>query len=362
MGRLGIGTLAAVSVFALTGCSSGHNTAGRSNHAHKQAASPCGDVTGVAVWSPNGDRIAYVGARRPIPYIGSGVSPLQAICVADGNGRHAKPLRYTVCRTPCRLDLIDSPSQLAWVRPKLLLYLDSFRIFKVPLGQRPEPLGKQDGIDTFSVDAGGDRIALGSSVCALCHGPVTVESVKQGSVLGTIGGPAADNFGPSLSPGGKRLAFVKTVPTHGVWTASATGGDLRPLRHCDFEPLWSPTGAKIACLVAARPRFSALVLVSPQGGASTTLVSRGVQDVFGWSPNGNRIAFLYGRRCGCRLEVVDVRTGKMRQLMGGAASVAWSPNSRQLLVTEPSEAFPGCTPLWRVPADGGKPRLLRKCS
>lgn len=88
----------------------------------KRTASPCAPVTGVAAWSPNGKRIAYVGARRPIPYLGSGVSPLRAVCVADADGRHAQPLRYTVCRTPCRLDLIDSPSQLDWVRPDGLGY------------------------------------------------------------------------------------------------------------------------------------------------------------------------------------------------------------------------------------------------
>jgi len=360
MRRIGIGTLTAVSVFALTGCSSGHDTADRSDNATKRTASPCGDVTSIAAWSPNGERIAYVGARRPMPYLGSGVSPLQAICVADAHGRHAKPLRYTVCRGPCHHGLFESPSQLAWVRPELLLYLDSFRIFKVPLGQRPEPLGKHDGVDTFSVDAGGDRVALGSSVCGLCHGPVTVESVPQGRVLGTIGGPSIDNDLPSLSPDGRRLAFTEALPTNSVWTASATGGDLQPLSHCGGLPLWSPTGGKIACL-GAGSRLSALLLVSPQGGASTTLVSHRVANVFGWSPNGKRIAFAYGR-CGCRLEVVDVTTGKMRQLMGGAVDVAWSPNSRQLLVTEPSEAFPGCTPLWRVPAVGAEPRLLRNCS
>jgi hypothetical protein len=69
-----------------------------------------------------------------------------------------------------------------------------------------------------------------------------------------------------------------------------------------------------------------------------------------------RIAFLYGR-CHCRLDVVDLATDKLRQLMGthGPTYVAWSPDSRQLLVTE------GCL-LWRMPANGGKPHRLRSCS
>jgi Tol biopolymer transport system component len=104
-----------------------------------------------------------------------------------------------------------------------------------------------------------------------------------------------------------------------------------------------------------------LVLVSPLNGSTVTRVpsvgpSNGVRNIYGWSPNGHRIAILYGR-CVCRIGVVDLGTGHVRRLLGGADSstyVAWSPDSRRLLVTT------GCL-LRRVSAGGGKPRRLRSC-
>jgi WD40-like Beta Propeller Repeat len=330
----------------------GHSVLGAA--ARARTASPCARVAGVATWSPNGRQIAYVG---------SGAPRLHAICVADATGKHARPLRYAVCRQPCRLDLIDSPTQLDWVRPKLLLYGDDFRIFTVRLGKLPEPLGNGRSFASFAVDAKGDRIAAGIAPCGTCHGPITVLSVPEGNVVGMIGGAKSDNFSPSLSPDGKRVVFVDTTPTaYQVSTASVDGSHLQLLAHCGDDPLWSPTGGTIAC-VGTGARSSELLLVSP-GGASSTLVPRGVVNphVLGWSPNGKRIAFLSGR-CGCKLDLVDVRTGKVRQLLGGAggASVAWSPDSRRLLVTEPVPRT-NCARLWRVSAGGAKPRRLRSCS
>src|ERR1700759_5408627 len=75
----------------------------------------CGAAGGVAVWSPGGKRIAYVGRQ-------------QAICVASADGTDARPLPYTVCNASCRRAYPDNyPLQLAWVRPRLLLYLDDFQ-------------------------------------------------------------------------------------------------------------------------------------------------------------------------------------------------------------------------------------------
>src|SRR5690349_15768690 len=94
----------------------------------------CSSVTPVA-WSPDGTHIAFSGR-----HLGHGSLPLRAICVAGADGKNAAPLPHTVCSKKCRLDLIDSPSQLYWVTPKLLLYGDDFRIFVVPVGGKPRPL------------------------------------------------------------------------------------------------------------------------------------------------------------------------------------------------------------------------------
>jgi Tol biopolymer transport system component len=105
--------------------------------------------------------------------------------------------------------------------------------------------------------------------------------------------------------------------------------------------------------------------VAPQGGVSTTLLRSGLGGlVFGWSPDGRRIAFADSSG---KLAVVDVATKKVRKLLKlqapyGSWSVAWSPNSRQLLVVWRPPAHSSCpSGLWRVPIDGAKPRLVHGC-
>jgi hypothetical protein len=305
----------------------------------------------VATWSPNGKRIAFVGDAY-------GVS---AICVADTNGSHARPLRHATCLRSGYCRLINTPTELYWRRQDRLVYGDLAKgIFAVPLrtGKLKRVGASTDTFGAFAVDAAGDRVAYGSPSGPTSTGPVTVLSVPSGRVVGKIGGTKADNTNPSLSADGKQVAFEGVGPE----VASARGGQLRPLKQCYSDPLWSPTGKWIACLgpPKAWPSGSALLLVSPHSGASLRLVPQGPNGpIFGWSPNGMNIAFSHallpsGQRV---LDVVNLATGKVRQLLGppGGASgsyVAWSPDSRQLLVTR------DCT-LWRVPANGTKkPRRL----
>jgi WD40 repeat protein len=321
----------------------------------RQTAPACSS-TNLPAWSPDGKQIAFVGRR-----LGHGPLSVRAICVATAEGKDAAPLPHTVCTRRCRLDLIDSPTQLFWVRPNLLLYGDDFRIFTIPVGGEPEYLGREPGsFEQFSVDSAGDRVAAGFSNCLRCAGPVTVLSVPSGGLVGRVGGKKLDNITPSLSPDGKQIVFVRDYAdgsgrTKGIWTALADGSYLRRLVPKGFTPLWSPDGGTIAYW-----RSNALRLLRPQGGASKTLVPRGVDAVFGWSPDGTRIAF---QRLGGRLEVVDVGTGKVRKLqrLRFAPTVVWSSNSQQLLVKTQPRADNRCASLWRLPAGRGKPQLLRRC-
>ena len=215
--------------------------------------------------------------------------------------------------------------------------------------------------EQFSVDSAGDRVAAGFSNCPQCAGPVTVLGVPSGRLVGRIGGKTLDNITPSLSPDGKEVVFARQYAddsgrTKGIWTASANGSRLRRLVPTGITPLWSPAGNRIAYLAPS----GALRLVAPQGGRSKTLVPRNVVWLFGWSPDGKQIAF---QGPGGSLEIVDVATGKARKLMQlrFAPNVAWSPSSQELLVKTQPLRLSRCASLWRVPAGGGKPKLLRNC-
>jgi Tol biopolymer transport system component len=330
----------------------------------KGAVSACAELMGdgraVATWSPNGKRIAFVGRGLRS----------SAICLADASGRHAQPLRPATCRRSGYCGLINTPAGLYWLRPKRLVYGDLVKgIFAVRLGGKPKRVGaSSDSYGAFSVDARGDRVAYGSPSGPTSTGPLTVLSVPRGRVVGTIGGSKVDNTNPSLSPDGKQVAFVGVGPP-GVWIASAAGGDLRPLKQCYSDPVWSPSAKWIACTGGPASRSGlSLLLVSPQSGATRRLVPQGLPSpangpIFGWSPNGMDIAFSSTLPGGqLALDVVNLATATVRQRLGppgGSGSwVAWSPDSRELLVTT------DCT-LWRVPATGTKKprRLLRaNCS
>src|SRR5207249_3927619 len=99
------------------------STSSQGSSAVRQAAPACSS-TNLPAWSPDGTQIAFVGRR-----LGHGPLAVRAICVTTADGKSAAPLPHTVCTRRCRLDLIDSPTQLFWVQPNLLLYGDDFRIF-----------------------------------------------------------------------------------------------------------------------------------------------------------------------------------------------------------------------------------------
>jgi len=363
-----VGSAIAVAIAAV-GCGIGR---GSVRSETKRSISPCGTAN-APTWSPDGTQIAWYGYRWPWPPHGHAVGSyniLRAICVSDADGRHLHRLPNTVCSERCPHAFSDPTGQLEWVAPTLLLAGNDLGIFTVSVGRKPKLLGNTGPV-TFSVDANGDRVAAGAypSSCTRCSGPVRVLSVPSGAVVGLVGGTVLDNTDPSLSPDGTQVVFTRspsgdsgTGPA--IWTAAADGSHLQRLVRRGSNPLWSPAGNRIAYLAPTGAARYEWRLVAPRGGASTTLLRNGPGTVFGWSPNGRWIAFPDSTG---KLAVIDVATKRVRRLLKlqlpyGSSSVAWSPDSRQLLVVWRPPAHSSCpSGLWRVPIDGAKPRLVHGC-
>jgi WD40 repeat protein len=346
------------------GCASGAGAAS------KATVSPCGTAQ-LPAWSPDGTQIAWYGHRWPRPdtHHSGGDAVLRAICVSDVDGKHLHRLPHTLCSERCSHELSDPPDQLYWVKPSLLLYGNDFGIGAIPVGQSPKLLGKKPP-EPFSTETNGDRVAAGAvSSCTRtgCAGPVKTLSVPSGSVVGKAGGTKVINTEPSLSPDGTQVAFARFPANDsgkrlGIWTASADGSHLKRLMRGGGNPLWSPSGNRIAYLAGPYP--SALRLLASQGGASMTLLRKGIGALFAWSPDGNRIAFADGNG---KLAVIDVTTKKVRKLLKlrppwGPSTIAWSPDSTQMLVVWRPPAHSKCpSGLWRVPINGATPHLVHGC-
>ncbi len=321
--------------------------------------SPACSSTDLATWSPTGAQIAFVGRR-----LHHGMLPVRAICVANADGKQATPLPHTVCTRRCRLDLIDSPSQLFWVQPNLLLYGDDYRIFTVPVGGTPQLIGRRFGsLERFSVDSAGDRVAAGAPWCPGCNGQVTVLDVRPGHSSAGSAGRRSTTSRRDISPDGGKVVFARytsgdSCATLGLWTASADGSNLRRI---------VTTGAMPA-LVDERhddrlPREAAEVVDAAAcclGAASRGLCSQGSRRCSAGRRTGRRSR---SNSAEVRLAVVDVATGKVRTLLRlhFASTVDWSADSQDLLVKTQPRRTNRCASLWRVPAGGGKPQLLRRC-
>ncbi|MCL4523949.1 MAG: S9 family peptidase [Acidobacteria bacterium] len=227
---------------------------------------------------------------------------------------------------------------------------------------------------------------------------------------------------PQLSPDGKWVAYTVATPdkaanrtVRNVWLVPTAGGEARQLTRSgrDMMARWSPDGSKIAFL-SSRDGGMQIYLIALEGGEATKLtsISTGADNVQ-WSPDGKMLAFTSSVYPDCKddacnakrdadaekskvkariydrllyrhwsdwwdykrshLFVVGVDGANPRDLTsgadydtppvqrGGAESIAWSPDSKELCytaVTDKVEATSTNGDLFVVPAAGGDSKRI----
>jgi TolB protein len=225
-------------------------------------------------WSADGSRVTY-STLRPAQVVVKDLASEQVRAIASGPGVFIAP--------------VFSPDGL-----------------NVVYGH-----GEDDGVDIFiapTAGGGGHRLSVG-----------------RGS----------DNVSPTFSPDGRRIAFMSGRSGHPeIYTMDADGTNVELLTPPEFDarahrasPDWSPDGRYVAFHAMVGQAFQ-IMTISLRDRSLKQLTSEGRNEDPSWAPDGRHITFTSNRTGVKQLWVIDVETGRSRQLTHGvsdARNAAWSP-------------------------------------
>src|SRR5690348_362100 len=173
---------------------------------------------------------------------------------------------------------------------------------------------------------------------------------------------------PMWSPDGATLAYARLNDSGlwDIWEVPALGGTPRRVILNATDPTWSPDGHSLAYenlydrgVWVSGTSGEKAHLIATANRASTARTDRGRDTEPRFSPDGREVAFTsrtngpYGE-----LEIVDVNSGKIRQLTRDGAltlSPAWSPDGRYIYF---ASSRGGTMNIWKISESGGEPQQI----
>jgi TolB protein len=224
---------------------------------------------------------------------------------------HGTMLAYTTCGANSRLLVID----VATGRSRTLVGPVRNISFSTPVFT---PDGNRI-IFARSSEAGTDLYSIGAS---------------GGDTRRLTLGRGVENSEPTLSPDGRRIVYVgNSLGRPELYIMNADGTNVEVLtnyedseRNYRSDPDWSPDGRSITYTERLNGRFQVRT-INPNGSAPKYRTSEGENEQPSWAPDGRHIVFTSSRSGVRQLWVMDIETGRTRQLTKSAGSRlgAWSP-------------------------------------
>ena len=184
-----------------------------------------------------------------------------------------------------------------------------------------------------------------------------------------------NDWGPSWSPDGKRIAFYSRRDgpfNYEIYVMDADGGNQQNLSNNplqDRSPSWSPDGERIAFSARRDGHFETkfsiteeIYVMDADGGNQQRLTENRKNDWHPvWSPDGKRIAFASDRKGDLQnfeIYVMDADGGNQQRLTENRVhdwSPSWSPDGKRIAFMSKRD---GNDEIYVMDADGGNPQNL----